>query len=264
MSKKFVYHSELIEKEWLNDSYFTLRFFCPEIAQICLPGQFVNLKMSDLYDPLLRRPMSIYKCNRQEGWIEFLLKVVGKGTLGFSTVKKGEFFGLFGPLGNGFNSNEIKSAILIGGGIGIAPLVFLAEELAGNGISINFIQGFRSKNEYCCGDEIMPFVNQLLISTDDGSFGIQGDVAQVLNKLIAENSSLKNSTLLACGPNQMMKSIEKICLSQNIKAQFSVETHMACGFGVCVGCPMPKSDGSGYYLSCIDGPVFNLGEIKFE
>ncbi len=264
MSKNYVFHAELIGKDWLNDSYFTLRFSCLEIAQICLPGQFVNIKLSDLYDPLLRRPMSIYKCNRQEGWIEFLLKVVGKGTLGLSAVKKGETFGLLGPLGNGFNCDGIQNAILVGGGIGIAPLVFLAEELAGKGVSINFIQGFRTKNEYCCRDEIVPFVKRLLISTDDGSIGIQGDVAQALNKLIAENSSLKNSTLLACGPNQMMESIEKICLSQNIEAQFSVETHMACGFGVCIGCPMPKSDESGYYLACVDGPVFNLGDVKFE
>lgn len=257
-------YAKLIEKKWLNSSYFTLRFYCPDIALNCFPGQFVNLKLSELYDPLLRRPMSIFKCNKEEKWIEFLLKVVGKGTFGFSTVKTGDRFGLLGPLGNNYNFENVNSAVLVGGGIGIAPLIFLAEELSKNDIEIFFIQGFRSKDELCCLDEIAPMVNHLIVTTDDGSYGKKGDVAIAFQNIISEQPTLSKSTVFACGPNPMMASLEKICMDQDIMAQFSVEAHMACGFGVCVGCPIPIRDGSGYYLACVDGPVFNSGEVKFE
>lgn len=263
LPRKVICNSELLEKKWLNQFYYTLRFAAPLIAESCLPGQFVNLRLSKLFDPLLPRPMSIYRCNREEGWIEFLLKVVGKGTRTFAEGRKGDRFGLLGPLGNGFDVNSTETAILIGGGIGIAPLIFLAEELQKSGIDAHFIQGFKTQDELCCLEEISGTAGSFQIATDDGTYGFHGDVAECLKALLEDRSDLQGATAFVCGPNSMMHAISQVCLDAGISAQLSAEAHMACGFGVCVGCPLPRSDEKGYYLTCVDGPVFRLGEVSF-
>ena len=263
-SGKLLCDAALVEIKWLNKSYYTLRFHAPEMAGQCLPGQFVNLNLANSLDPLLRRPMSVYRCSPERGWLEFLLKVVGKATKGFSTVRAGDQFGLFGPLGRSFEFENTRDAILVGGGIGIAPLVFLAEQMNGKDIRVHFVQGFSSIDELCCQEEITPFVEQLLIATDDGSHGFHGNAVRLVQNLIERKSDLAGTVVFACGPNSMFFALEKLCCEKNLKAQFSVEAQMACGFGVCVGCPMPRQDGRGYYLACIDGPVFHLGEVSFS
>ncbi|MEE9169451.1 MAG: dihydroorotate dehydrogenase electron transfer subunit [bacterium] len=260
---KLLCEAAVIDIKWLNDSYYTLRFHSPEMALRSSPGQFVNLKLSNVKDLLLRRPMSIYRCGKKEGWLEFLLKIVGRGTRTFSHVQPGDEFGLLGPLGRGFDFDDVNDAILVGGGIGIAPLVFLAEEMYARNVNVRFVQGFVSQSEMCCAEELTPFVEELQIATDDGSYGFHGDVVGLLRELIRGKADLTGAEIFACGPNVMMRSLAELCVQENMKAQFSVEAHMACGFGVCVGCPVPLHDRSGYYLACTDGPVFRLGDIDF-
>ena len=260
-ARKYVCECELIEKEWLNASYYRLRFNSPEISSISNPGQFVNIRLSNTLDPLLRRPMSIYRCNKEEKWFEVLIKIVGKGTLFFSNAKPGDKFDIIGPLGIGFNLKKKKNAILIGGGIGVAPLVFLAEEKQKVQIDTIFVLGFQNVDEVCCLSQIKPYVKNLFVSTDDGSYGKKGLVTNQLSDLLQEQPELSKSEVFACGPNPMMFALEIICNAYKMDAQFSLEAHMACGFGVCVGCAVPKYDRDGFYLVCDDGPVFNKGEV---
>lgn len=260
---KFVCECELIEKEWLNSSYFRLRFNAPEIVSSSKPGQFINCRFANKLDPLLSRPMSIYRCNRGEGWLDLLIKLVGKATLGFSQAEPGDRFTLVGPLGRGFDFSNVEQAFLIGGGIGIAPLVFLAEQMSNNGIEPVFIGGFLSGREVCCVDEIEPFVKRYFVTTDDGSYGFRGMVTDKFRNILENKNGLSGSSVFCCGPNPMMSALEKICDQYELKAQFSLEAHMACGFGVCAGCAVPAKNNQKYLLVCEHGPVFYKGEANF-
>lgn len=259
--KRILQDYELSEKKWLNTSYYSLRFNAPEIAKNSNPGQFINLRASDTLDPLLRRPLSIFRCNRVEGWIEFLVKPVGKGTKLISKTKTGDQFSLLGPLGNSFQWQKANNGILVGGGIGIAPLVFLAEEMVRSGKKPTIIWGFQSKRELCCVDEMKALETDVYVTTDDGSYGFHGLVTEKLAQLLRESPELREATVFACGPNPMMAALEKICDDYSMDAYFSLEAHMACGFGACVGCAVPSHDRKKYYLVCEEGPVFHKGDV---
>ncbi|HHM24307.1 MAG TPA: dihydroorotate dehydrogenase electron transfer subunit [Bacteroidetes bacterium] len=261
-SKKYLGEYPLTEKEWLNASYYRLRFEAPEIARESLPGQFVNLRLTRLHDPLLRRPMSIFRRNAAEGWFEVLVKVVGKATKFFGGAHPGDRFDLLGPLGRGFRTGGVRRAVLVGGGIGIAPLVFLAEELRHQEVPVVFFQGFRSADEVCCTRELEQLGAQVILSTDDGTAGRKGLVSEVLEEELKNGSRLREADVFVCGPDAMMRSVAGVCRAYGLPAQISVEAHMACGFGACVGCAVPAADGQQYFLACVDGPVFDLKEIS--
>ena len=263
-NQKFICESRLIKKKFLNTSYYRLRFEAPIIASNSHPGQFVNFRISNVLEPLLRRPMSIFRSNPDEGWIECLIKIVGKGTSLFSNAKIGEQFNLLGPIGKPFDFLHVKKAILAGGGIGIAPLVFLAEKMQKENIDMVFIQGFKTADEICCLSEIESMVNTVVFTTDDGSFGAHGLVTDQLKVLIDKRPEFLQATLFACGPNPMMSALEKLSNQFKLKAQFSLEAHMACGFGACVGCAVPSKDNQSYYLVCEDGPVFDKDKVNLD
>jgi dihydroorotate dehydrogenase electron transfer subunit len=189
---------------------------------------------------------------------------VGKGTSIFSQANPGDQFDLLGPLGKGFEFSDIKEAILIGGGIGVAPLVYLAEEMQKEEIKLIFIQGFQTVDEVCCLAEIKPLVDELIITTDDGSYGFHGLVTDQLKMLLNNRIELSKAKIFICGPNPMMAAVEKLCDQFRLDTQFSLEAHMACGFGVCVGCAIPTKDHEKYYLVCEDGPVFSKGEVDID
>ena len=261
--KRILQNCELAEKEWLNASYYRLRFYAPEIVKNSHPGQFINLRSPETLDPLLRRPLSIFRCNGEKGWIEFLIKLVGRGTQLFSQTKPGDRFSLLGPLGNSLPWQNIKNGILVGGGIGIAPLVFLAEEMIQSGKKPTLIWGFQSKEELCCVDKMKALQAGIHVATDDGSYGFHGLVTEKLAQLLHESPESRDATVFACGPNPMMAALEKICANYFMEAYFSLEAHMACGFGACAGCAVPSHDRKKYYLVCEDGPVFHKGDVYF-
>jgi len=262
--KKAVLESELIEKEWLNSSYYRLRLFAPEIAADCQPGQFVNLRFSHFFEPLLRRPLSIFRCDPQAGWLELLIKVVGKGTRLFSLAEPGAIFDLLGPLGHGFHYDQNRPAVLVGGGIGIAPLFFLAETLHRQKNDSIFLQGFRSAAEVCCINDLKKLARVLIVATDDGSYGKQGLITEQLLALLQTEPDMLQSLIYACGPQPMLQIISGICNRLNLPGQFSLEANMACGFGACVGCTVPAKNRTEYRLVCMDGPVFNSGDLDFD
>ncbi len=270
MSKIIQKKTRVVSNIHLAGNYYKLALSLPEIARRARPGQFVMLRVSNDYQPLLRRPFSIHSVNNgktghNKGQIEILYEAVGKGTEILSEKKPGEYLGVLGPLGNGFDLSAIRyplSAILVGGGIGIAPLLFLAEKITRKQKTKNskpkVLIGAKTKGEILSKKEFVKLDLSVKISTDDGSSGFKGKVTRLLKYLLS-NINHKLSTIYACGPKPMLKEVAVISKQYNIPAQISLEEYMACGLGVCLGCMVKTKRG--YRAVCKDGPVFDSTKI---
>jgi len=263
----FLGKAKLIKNIEVIQKYYKILLYCSQIARIAKPGQFVEIKVSDNYEPLLRRPFSIHRVKGNN--IEILYEVLGKGTDILSQRKIGEYLDVIGPLGNGFNLNRQtdtlpagrqeqanRQTILVAGGMGVAPLMFLAEKLAE--VKIIVLIGAKTKNHIFCEKEFKKLGCTLKFSTDDGSRGFKGKVTDLLEDLLRTRYSVL-STIYACGPKPMLEEISRISCKYNIRAQISLEEHMACGTGICFGCAVKTKYG--YKRVCKEGPVFNADEI---
>ncbi|MCM8757669.1 MAG: dihydroorotate dehydrogenase electron transfer subunit [Candidatus Omnitrophica bacterium] len=264
-SKFQIPNSRVVENKKIKNKYFKMVIFCPPIAKYALPGQFVSIKIVDNYQPLLRRPFSIHRVQGKN--IEILYEVIGKGTEILSRRKTDESIDVIGPLGNGFFYQEIISKfqipILVSGGIGVAPFVFLAEELFQNSkFKIQnkplVLLGAKTKNELLCEKDFKRLGCKVEVSTDDGSYGFKGKVTDLLKYLLSTINS-QISTIYACGPGPMLKEVIDISKSYSIPTEVSLEGHMACGIGVCLGCVVNTK--TGYKRVCKDGPVFKAEEL---
>ncbi len=251
----------VLELDWLNETYFKVRLLAPEIAETAVAGQFVNVRVTSTFDPLLRRPFSIARRDADDGWIELVVKVVGKGTQLLGEARPGALLDVLGPLGRGFDLSSLEGAIVLGGGIGVAPLIFLSQELQALGVESLFIQGFRDKDDVCCLDDLKASSGEFILTTDDGSAGREGLVTSHLEKILENRPKKKRHTLFACGPDGMLRKAAQIADRFGMDWQFSFETRMACGMGACVGCAIPTFDGEHYRLVCQDGPVFKKHEV---
>lgn len=238
----------------LKDSIYLLECVSPELAEISQPGQFFNIKINETLFPLLRRPFSI--CDIQGDSIFFMFEIHGEGTSQLAAKEKGETLDLIGPLGNGFElEGDYKTAVIIAGGIGAAPFPLLTKRLKDKKEILTFI-GARD------GNSISTYgLENYSISTDDGSVGFHGTVLQnFVNSLPdIDKSRIK---IFACGPNAMLRELQKMVNHHDLDCQISTECAMACGFGICQGCPVESHNGDKYLLVCSDGPVFNAREIK--
>ena len=243
---------ESIEK--INEQTFLLKLFSPSIASSGKPGQFCNVKVSERTDPLLRRPFSI--CNVEGESIYFLFDIHGEGTKLLSSKKLGDEIEILGPLGKGFvYDGSYDTAVIVAGGLGTAPFPFLINRLAKDKKVAAFV-GARSKNLV-----LQHGLKNISVATDDGSMGFHGTVVDLLKKEIS--SIAKNKfRIFGCGPNPMMKALQKYAVENDFDCQISVEGAMACGFGICQGCPIEASDGESYLLVCKDGPVFDARKVK--
>jgi dihydroorotate dehydrogenase electron transfer subunit len=241
---------------------FRLTLECPQIAASAKPGQFVMIRTAMGKDPLLRRPFSIHQ-TISDGKIQIYFKVVGRGTEILSTVKIHQEISVLGPLGRGFRLKSSAPAIIVGGGLGIAPMLFLAKEnyrLKQSCSDDIVILGARAKNELIpLLDDFKLLGIRLLTATDDGSFGYHGFVTEMIQSLALP----LGCTVYACGPEQMMAGVNKICRSQNIPCQVSVESVMACGMGACLGCSRPAKNGT-YTHVCLNGPVYDAEELLWS
>jgi dihydroorotate dehydrogenase electron transfer subunit len=256
---------KLIRKDWLTPKIVRLRFDEPYIAKLSNPGQFINIKVSDNYVPLLRRPFSIHRVDRENGWFEILFKVIGMGTHALVQHEVGSRLDILGPLGNSFQiQSQNDSAVLIAGGLGIAPLLFLAQELVQSKISATLFYGNRSKDEICTVKDFDELGVAHFLATEDGSDGLKGRVTELISakkNMIVQS----NSMIYACGPNPMLQRIKEIMDETNKTCQVSLETLMACGFGVCLGCVVNSTSASNpYKYVCKDGPVFYTSEIDLR
>lgn len=235
----------------------------PEIVAEAKPGQFVMIRIGSELDPLLRRPFSI--CGiRGEDRFMILYRVVGKGTRILSTVRKGKALSTLGPLGSGFEIGEPGiGSVLVGGGIGIAPLVFLAQAMEQE--ALFFLTGYGSAAEIIPLGQLGVRSSVVSVSTDDGTFGHQGPVTDLLEEQLAENANSK-PTVFACGPLPMLKRVADLTIKKNVACQVSLEANMACGLGACQGCAVKafSSENQTYVHVCQDGPVFPVQSLDWR
>ena len=279
--------ARIISNQRLNGNYWYLEFESGIIAQQAWPGQFVNIRVADTLEPLLRRPISIHGVKAPK--VKIIYEIIGKGTQILSARKPGEFLDIIGPLGNGFDtstaykfcaserdkqkplsinpefvkgidysrplakSTQAKN-ILIAGGMGVAPLVFLAEKLRLSKPLV--LIGARSKKQILCLQEFKALGCTVKLATDDGSVGLKGRVTDLLSIVLEQTKPLG---LFSCGPHPMLKTVAQIAQENKITTQLSLEEHMACGIGVCLGCVVLTKVG--YKSVCKDGPVFSSEEL---
>lgn len=247
---KKIYKAETEICEKVSKNTYYIEFGC-EFPVYVKPGQFISIYCDGL---TFRRPFSVY--SNTDGKIGVLFKERGKGTEYIKSLKKGDIADIAGPFGNGFEIKNKKS-LLIGAGIGVAPVAFLKSKLDKEKIENKFLTGYLTK------DEIYPDINSDEIYTDDGSFGTKGFVVSKLNEKINE---FKPEIIYVCGPFPVLKTVAQKANEYNIEAQIAMEKVMACGIGVCRGCVI-KTYKNGEIVNssvCKDGPVFDSKSIVWE
>ena len=279
----------IIENKKVGPDFYRLKIIAPLIAIKARPGQFVHIGCSGPAGILLRRPFSINtvtsdKCQvssqkQGKGQIQIIYKAVGKGTGGLAKKKPGETINAIGPLGNGFETaGKTGRAILVAGGMGVAPLLALAQEIKNvvrrtsyvirknkrptpdaRRSTVTALIGAKTKKELLCEDEFRKIGCDVRASTDDGSKGCKGLVSDLLKQLLTTHHCPLSTVVYACGPKPMLREISKIAAKHKLPCQVSLEEDMACGVGACYGCPVKTKQG--YKLVCKDGPVFDAGEI---
>jgi len=256
---------KILSNKKVRGDYFKMAVCAPGIAQKAGPGQFVHLRCQNSVEPLLRRPFSFHHLSRNN--FEILYKVVGRGTNLLAKRRKGDKIDVLGPLGNGFTTTRYtlhatrSKIILAAGGMGVAPLLALAEKLADRK-KIVVLLGAKTKGSVLCAGDFKKLSVKLQIATDDGSQGYRGFVTGLLKKLLRTTNDERRTTIYACGPKAMLKEIAQISRRFRMSAYASLEEDMACGVGACLGCAVKTT--AGYKRVCKDGPVFNLQEIKWS
>ena len=222
------------------------------------PGQFVMVKVPE-ETVFLRRPFGVAKLENQI--MEMCFKVVGPGTKALSQVSKGQAINILGPLGDGFAvPKELKTALLVAGGYGIVPLLPLAKFLKQSGCQVVFYYGAKSADDLLYLEEINAEDIDLKIATEDGSAGEKGIITLLLEK---EIKGFAQPMLFSSGPEGLLKSVAKLVREHKLPAQISLDSYMACGMGVCLGCMVKSSDGS-WVRVCKEGPVFNVQDLKWD
>jgi dihydroorotate dehydrogenase electron transfer subunit len=263
--------SRIIDNRKVTENYYLLTLASKYIATNAEPGQFVMVRVTNEFQPLLRRPISIHNCDTKKEIIELLFDVVGEGTQLLAEKAVNEELDILGPLGKGFvmpagnagGSPATKMAILVGGGIGIAPLLFLAKELKGKVPAVYVIIGARTKTHLLDPKDFTDTGAQVLTCTDNGSAGKKGLAPEFIPPILEEAKELtRQSIIYACGPRPMLKMCAEIAQPYNVPCQVSMEERMACGVGACMGCVIKTR--AGYKKVCDDGPVFGAENVVWD
>ncbi len=247
-------------------SVFRLGLGCGGAYAAAVPGQFVTLRLPGESAPLLRRPFSIHRLIFEDAGvkgIEILYKTVGEFTRKLSHASAQDPIDVLGPLGQGFTTSPaIKSAVLVAGGIGVAPMVFLAQRLVHAGAAPSrtaVCLGGRSAADILCQADFQAMDLQTWISSEDGSIGEKGLVTDGLRAWLDRNQP---DMIYACGPMPMLRAVSDIAAHHELPCEVSLETIMACGVGACLGCAVKDSHHpEGYGHVCIDGPVFKASQL---
>jgi len=260
--------AKIVENREIAPERYKMVLSAPEIAHQASPGQFVHVRVSRGYAPLLRRPFSIHRVQGQK--IEILYKVVGKGTEILSRKKRNGYLDILGPLGKGYrlpSTSKISDVILVAGGTGVASLMFLAESTlhAHPELSILVLIGAKNREELLCEKDFTRLGCRVNVATENGTRGYKGLASELLEKCLLLSRDTFKPSLFACGPTEMLKRIGEISRRHRFPCQVSLEEHLACGIGACFGCVVKaKSSTYTYKRVCKDGPVFDAGELIWE
>jgi len=238
----FLTDAPIVSRRQVGEGMWVIGLHAPEVAASVRSGQFVNIGLNP--GPLLRRPFSVYRASDES--IEVILKAVGTGTAQLISLRVGDLVSCLGPLGRGFELRPgLRTAVLISGGLGVAPMPLAARDARAMGLQVTWVHGARTADELCAesdGDAVIK-------ATDDGSAGFAGTAVAA-----APDADL----VLACGPNPMLAAVA----ARWPEAQVAVETYMGCGTGVCLGCAVPLVRG-GFDRACKEGPVYRAGDVDW-
>jgi dihydroorotate dehydrogenase electron transfer subunit len=237
----------------INGKYWKLVFRSRNLAHKAEPGQFVQVRLEDKTDPYLRRPFSYYRTAGDT--VEVLYEILGRGTALLAAKRSGDTLQVLGPLGKPF-ARDVgrRTRVLIAGGIGVPPLVFLAERWRTDFLFI----GCKSKEEALPARELRNVKGRVWYTTEDGSFAKKGLVTVLLHELLQKNDP-HGLYIQCCGPHGMMQAVMKIARELGVAGEVSVDERMACGVGTCLGCVVKTT--SGYRPSCVEGPVFSFSDL---
>jgi dihydroorotate dehydrogenase electron transfer subunit len=280
--------SNVVSNKKVTETCWRVVLDSPQIAAEVKPGQFIHVKISGEGGPLFRRPFSVFRRVDLKGGsvgIEIVYKVIGTGTRQMTDLKKGDTMDVIGPLGHGFEWNREKPVqVVVAGGTGAACMFLLAEDISKAGLELKVLLGADTKTSLLMQKEYKSLKAEMMISTDDGSYGYHGFVTQMLSEAFEKGKISSNCVVYATGPEPMLKSLAPVVKKYQISTQVSMERHMMCGIGACLAC-ICKVDPSniskrkeleashiqldagkeyGYGLVCKDGPVFNLDEVIFD
>jgi dihydroorotate dehydrogenase electron transfer subunit len=253
---KSVLDFQIINNEQLNIDFFVLELLAGSPLPGIYPGQFVQAHVKGSPDTFLRRPFSVHDVNYQTNSLKLLIQIAGKGSKTLSLLQKGDYLNLIFPLGNSFSLPQKSDKILlIGGGCGVAPLLFLAKYLKSNSCEFDILLGFRNKDRILESGEYKKLGN-VYITTEDDSEGEKGFVTD--HTVMQEKIYTR---IYCCGPDAMMKAIAKYSKDHQVNCEVSLENLMACGIGVCLCCVVDTVSGN--VCCCTEGPVFNINNLKW-
>lgn len=243
--------TEVVENVEVSVGVWHITVKAPKLAEAALPGQFVQVLVEGA-GLLLRRPLGIAGANVEQGTVELFYRILGKGTSKLTEYRMGDSLSLLGPLGHGFDTSDGR-VLIVGGGMGLAPVKFLAERLD----HCEVLLGGRNAAELFWTKFYEPVTAAMYITTDDGSVGTKGFTVALLPELLAAGHF---DRVAACGPEIMMKKTFEICREQGVPCEVSLERRMACGLGACLSCNIDSTDGRRLHV-CQDGPVFRGEEV---
>ncbi len=248
---------EIISNKVVGDGFYRLTVRSHSWAKSARAGQFAHIRVGKGLEPLLRRPISIHGLDDRDA-IAFLYQAKGAGTALLAAKRTGETIDAIGPAGNGFTVDaRFRRIILVGGGIGVAPLMFLAQAYRAKGTAVTVLLGARSKDCLTCLADFKSLGCQVTVTTDDGSQGHRGYVTDILEQHISAGPG--PVAIFACGPTVMMRRAATIAGLYDVFCEVSLEERMACGVGACLGCAVMTT--TGYRRVCADGPVFSAEEV---
>ncbi len=261
MAKRII--AKIISQKKIKQGCFKMAIASPLLAKTARPGQFLHILCGNSSDPLLRRPISAHRINKNS--VEILYNAAGRGTEILSKKRPGDKLDIVGPLGRGFdiykNSGSIK--VLVAGGMGVAPLLGLAEELKKHKIRSIVILGAKTKNHILCAKEFKRLGAEVHIATEDGSMGKKRLAADLAREIIhSKRYKWHEVCVYAAGPIGMIKALCRLMEGCSLESQVSLEERMACGLGACLGCVVDTQ--AGYKRVCKDGPVFRLCDMICE
>jgi dihydroorotate dehydrogenase electron transfer subunit len=240
-----------------GEGIHVLSFSSPAMSRLIRPGQFLNLKVEEACEPLLRRPFSAYRIEKTT--IEIVFNVVGRGTAALRRMKQGDLLDVLGPLGKPFKTDDpgYDTGVLIGGGLGVAPLPLVTAALKEQGKTVVTFLGARSGAQL-----VTDHLEDPHTATDDGSKGFHGNVVELASAILRKNP-VRRPKIFACGPMPMLRAVAAFARASEIPCEVSLEGPMGCGIGICQGCPVELSGPEkSYALMCKDGPTFDIRMIK--
>jgi len=256
--KKIIQDLEIVGKKWLNSYSFLIDLQAPEKLPDMFPGQFAEVLVENSRSTFLRRPFSIHNICYAENTISFLIQIVGDGTKALGELKEGDLLNIIYPLGNSFSLPFLKDKVLlVGGGCGAAPLLFLARYFFEKGISIIILMGGRTKEDIFEIEEYKKY-GKVYIMTEDGTMGEKGLVTR---HYILNSGSPEFNKIYTCGPEPMMKTIAVFAKENGLNCEVSLENTMACGIGACLCCVVETTTGN--KCVCTEGPVFNINDLTW-